>query len=83
MPRARQVGITGHSIAPRLCIAIGTSGRFNHTVGLRGAGTVVGINPDPDCELWDWWDVGLVADWRDALEPLADVLLAAGLSGDG
>ena len=83
MPRARQVGITGHSIAPRLCIAIGTSGRFNHTVGLRGAGTVVGINPDPDCELWDWCDVGLVADWRDALEPLVEVLLAAGLSGDG
>ncbi len=77
MPRARQVGITGHSIAPRLCIAIGTSGRFNHTVGLRGAGTVVGINPDPDCELWDWCDVGLVADWQDALEPLVDAIVAA------
>ncbi len=76
MPRARQVGITGHSIAPQLCIAIGTSGRFNHVVGLRGAGTVVGINPDPTCELWDWCDIGLVADWRDALEPLVDRLVA-------
>ncbi|GIT01107.1 MAG: hypothetical protein CM1200mP26_28190 [Acidimicrobiales bacterium] len=36
LPRARQVGITGHAIAPRLCIAIGTSGKFNHSVGLRG-----------------------------------------------
>jgi len=74
LPRARQVGITGHAIAPRLCIAIGTSGKFNHTVGLQGAGTVVGINPDPDCELWDWCDVGMVADWRDAFEPLVERL---------
>ena len=83
MPRARQVGITGHSIAPRLCIAIGTSGRFNHTVGLRAAGTVVGINSDPDCELWDWCDVGLVADWRDALERLVDGILATGVAEGG
>ena len=76
MPRARQVGITGHAISPRLCIAIGTSGKFNHTVGLRGADTVVGINPDPGCELWGWCDVGLVADWRDALEPLINRLTA-------
>ncbi|MDG1465373.1 MAG: electron transfer flavoprotein subunit alpha/FixB family protein, partial [Acidimicrobiales bacterium] len=76
MPRARQVGITGHAIAPRLCIAIGTSGKFNHTVGLRGATTVVGINPDPTCDLWNWCDVGLIADWRDALEPLIDRLVA-------
>ncbi|MDP6868379.1 MAG: FAD-binding protein [Acidimicrobiales bacterium] len=74
LPRARQVGITGHAIAPRLCIAIGTSGKFNHTVGLQGAGTVVGINPDPDCELWAWCDVGMVADWRDAFEPLVERL---------
>lgn len=76
LPRARQVGITGHIIAPQLCIAIGTSGKFNHTIGLRGAGTIVGINPDPDCELWGWCDIGLIADWRDALEPLVDRLTA-------
>lgn len=76
MPRARQVGITGHSISPRLCIAVGTSGRFNHSVGLRSSGTVVGINLDPDSEVWDWCDVGLIADWRDALEPLVDRITA-------
>ena len=70
MPRARQVGITGHSIAPRLYLAIGTSGKFNHTVGIRSAGTVVGINPDPDCELWSACDIGLVGDWRTAMDLL-------------
>jgi electron transfer flavoprotein alpha subunit len=70
MPRARQVGITGHSIAPRLYLAIGTSGKFNHTVGIRSAGTVVGINPDPDCELWSACDIGMVGDWRAAFDLL-------------
>jgi len=67
MPRARQVGITGHSIAPRLYLAIGTSGKFNHTVGVRSSGTIVGINPDPDCELWSACDIGMVGDWREAM----------------
>ena len=36
-PRSRQVGITGRSIAPRLYVALGLSGKFNHVVGVRGA----------------------------------------------
>ena len=36
LPRSRQIGITGRSIAPRLFVSIGASGKFNHTVGLRG-----------------------------------------------
>jgi electron transfer flavoprotein alpha subunit len=74
MPRARQVGITGHSIAPRLYIAIGISGRFNHTIGVRQAGTIVGVNTDPDCEFWEGCDIGLVADWREALPALVERL---------
>ena len=45
MPRARQVGITGHSISPRLFISLGASGKFNHTVGIRSAGTVMAATP--------------------------------------
>ena len=70
MPRARQVGITGHSISPQLYFAIGMSGKFNHTVGVRNAGTVVGINPDPDAPLWDVVDVGIVGDWAEVLDAL-------------
>ena len=47
LPRARQIGITGQSIGPRLYIALGISGRFNHMVGVRGAGYIVAINADP------------------------------------
>ena len=77
MPRARQVGITGHSISPRLYFAIGMSGKFNHTVGVRNAGTVVGINPDPDAPLWEIVDIGFIGDWAEVFDALIPRLTEA------
>jgi electron transfer flavoprotein alpha subunit len=77
LPRARQIGITGRSIAPRLFVSIGASGKFNHMVGVRAAGTVLAINPDPDALVFGVADVGIVADWHDAV-PLLVAALHAG-----
>ena len=77
MPRARQVGITGHTISPRLYIAIGLSGKFNHTAGVRSAGSIVAINPDPGAPIFDWCDVGFVTDWREVFDELIPRLQAA------
>ncbi len=74
MPHARQIGITGRSIAPRLFVGVGTSGKFNHTAGIRSAGTVLGINPDPDAPLWDYCDAGVVATWQEVLPLLVEEL---------
>jgi len=70
MPHARQIGITGHAIAPRLYVAIGTSGKYNHTVGVRSAGTILAINPDPDAPMFECADVGLVGDWQSVVPEL-------------
>ena len=75
LPRARQVGITGHSIAPQLYVGIGLSGKFNHAVGIRAAGTVLAVNNDPSAPIWDHVDIGIVAEWRDVV-PLLTVRLA-------
>ncbi|HEY5695901.1 MAG TPA: FAD-binding protein [Acidimicrobiales bacterium] len=70
LPRARQIGITGHSISPRLYIGLGLGGKFNHTVGVRASGTIVAVNPDPTAPIFDWVDVGLVATWEDVVPEL-------------
>jgi electron transfer flavoprotein alpha subunit len=77
MPRARQVGITGHAISPRLFVSLGSSGKFNHTVGIRGAGTVVAINTDPEAPVFGFADVGVVGDWKAVLTELAPLIEAA------
>jgi electron transfer flavoprotein alpha subunit len=70
MPHARQIGITGQAISPRLYLALGTSGKYNHTVGVRSAGTVVAVNPDPEAPIWSFTDVGIIGDWREVVPEL-------------
>ena len=67
LPRARQIGITGRSIAPRLYVVLGASGKFNHMVGVRAARTVLAVNTDPDALVFDAADVGIVGDWREVV----------------
>ena len=67
LPRARQIGITGRSIAPQLYIGIGLSGKFNHTVGIRAAGTVLAVNNDSDAPIWEHADIGILGEWREVL----------------
>lgn len=79
-PRARQIGVTGRSVAPRLYVAIGTSGKFTHMAGVGSATVVLGINSDPAAPLFDSVDVGVVADWREALPRLVSALEQHGVS---
>ena len=83
MPRARQVGITGLSLHPRLYVALGTSGRFNHMAGVRSAGTVLAVNADPGAEVFDVADVGIVGDWQEAVGALLALLGDVGAPSGG
>ena len=67
LPRSRQVGITGRSIASRLFVSIGASGKFNHVIGLRAARTVLAVNNDPAAPIFDAADAGIVGDWHEVL----------------
>jgi electron transfer flavoprotein alpha subunit len=77
LPRARQVGITGRSIAPRLYVAVAMSGKFNHMVGVRAAGTILAINDNVDAPIWDHCDIGIVGDWREVVPALTAALAAS------
>jgi electron transfer flavoprotein alpha subunit len=74
LPRARQIGITGRSIAPQLYVSIGASGKFNHVIGVRAAHTVLCVNSNPDALIFGASDVGIVGDYRAAVPLLIDEL---------
>ena len=70
MPRQRQVGLTGRSVAPALYIGVGVRGDFNHTVGIQRAGTVIVVNSNRRAQFFRACDLGVIADWRDLLPAL-------------
>ncbi len=76
MPRARQIGITGRTIAPRLFVSIGANGKFNHMIGVRTAGTILAINADPHALVFAAADVGIIGDYREVLPVLVDAIRA-------
>ena len=80
VPRGRQIGVTGHAVAPRLLVAVGSSGRFNHTVGIRNAGVILAVNSNPDAEIFDQVDVGLVGEWQTVVPELTAELEARGVA---
>jgi electron transfer flavoprotein alpha subunit len=77
LPHSRQIGITGRSIRPELYVAIGVSGKFNHMVGVRGAGVIIAVNRDPGAPIFDAADIGIVGDWHDVVPELARSISAA------
>lgn len=42
-----QIGVTGQTVSPKLYMACGISGAFQHVSGIRGAQTIVAVNTDP------------------------------------
>ncbi|MBI3015011.1 MAG: electron transfer flavoprotein subunit alpha/FixB family protein, partial [Candidatus Tectomicrobia bacterium] len=62
--RQQQVGLTGKTISPKLYLAIGISGAFNHAIGIRRADNVVAINTNPKAPIFQHATLGLVGDWK-------------------
>jgi electron transfer flavoprotein alpha subunit len=63
LPKQYQVGLTGRAIAPRLYIAVGIRGAFEHVVGVRRAGLIVAINTKPKAPIFKHADLGIAGDY--------------------
>ena len=74
LPHQVQVGISGRTIAPKVYIAVGVRGAFNHTVGIRKAGVIIAINSNRRHTIFRAADYGIVGDWETLLPPLVEAL---------
>ena len=74
LPHQVQVGMSGRTIAPKVYIAVGVRGAFNHTVGIQKAGVIIAINSNRRHTIFRAADYGIVGDWETCLPPLVEAL---------
>jgi len=70
----RIVGLSGKKCKPQLAIILGVSGQVQFTVGIRDAHTIVAINNDENAYILQMADYAMVADLKEILPELNEVL---------
>jgi electron transfer flavoprotein alpha subunit len=72
MEKSRQVGTSGQTVKPKVYLALGVSGSFQHMGGIKGAPYVIAINKNPKAPIFQQADVGIVADILEFIPMLND-----------
>ena len=72
LEKSRQVGTSGQTVKPKVYLAMGISGSFQHMGGIKGKPFIVAVNKNPKAPIFQVADVGIVEDILEFMPELAE-----------
>jgi len=74
LEKSRQVGTSGQTVKPKVYMAMGISGSFQHLGGLKGNPFIIAVNKNPKAPIFQVADVGIVEDILDFIPELTEAI---------
>lgn len=72
LEKSRQVGTSGQTVKPKVYLALGISGSFQHLGGLKGSPFIVAVNKNPKAPIFQVAEIGVVQDMLEFIPELTD-----------
>ena len=72
LPKYHQVGTSGQSVKPKVYLALGISGAFQHVAGITGADCVIAVNKDKKAPIFRVADYGIADDLFTVVDALKE-----------